>query len=69
MNCTQVVETMPAVTTIKITTAPTSTTPTQCGRPKQRLHQHARADHLRDQIKHAHGERADAGGELDAAAS
>ena len=69
MNCTQVVETMPAVTTMKITTAPTSTTPTQCGRPKQRLHQHAGADHLRNEIEDAHGERADAGGELDAAAS
>ena len=69
MNCTQVVETMPAVTTIRITTAPTSTTPAQCGKPEQRLHEHARADHLRDQIEDAHDQRADAGGELDAAAS
>ena len=33
MNCTQVVETMPAVTTIMVTTTPTRITPTVCGRP------------------------------------
>ena len=31
MNCTQVVETMPAVTTISTTTMPTPTTPIACG--------------------------------------
>ena len=34
MNWTQVVDTMPAVTTINVTATPTSTTPTQCGSPK-----------------------------------
>ena len=33
MNCTQVVETMPAVTTISVTATPTRTTPTDCGKP------------------------------------
>ena len=33
MNCTQVVETMPAVTTIMVTATPTRITPTVCGRP------------------------------------
>ncbi len=33
MNCTQVVDTMPAVTTMVVTTTPTSSTPTTCGRP------------------------------------
>lgn len=33
MNCTHVVDTMPAVTTIVVTTTPTSRTPAQCGKP------------------------------------
>ena len=33
MNCTQVVETMPAVTTMTVTAAPTSITPTAWGSP------------------------------------
>jgi hypothetical protein len=33
MNCTQVVDTMPAVTTMVVTTTPTSSTPTTCGSP------------------------------------
>ena len=37
MNCTQVVDTMPAVTTMVVTTTPTSSTPTTCGRPSSGL--------------------------------
>ena len=33
MNCTQVVDTMPAVTTMRVTTTPTRITPAVCGRP------------------------------------
>ena len=34
MNCTQVVETMPAVTTISVTATPTRITPAACGSPR-----------------------------------
>ena len=33
MNCTHVVDTMPAVTTMSVTATPTRITPTACGRP------------------------------------
>ena len=35
MNCTQVVETIPAVTTISVTVTPTINTPDQCGKPSK----------------------------------
>ena len=35
MNCTHVVDTMPAVTTINVTATPTRTTPAACGRPSR----------------------------------
>ena len=76
MNWTQVVETIPAVTTIRMTTIPTINTPIAkldipmnvVGKPEQRLHQRAGADHLRNQVENADDERADGGGQLDAAA-
>ena len=35
MNWTHVVETMPAVVTMSVTTQPTMRTPTQCGKPSR----------------------------------
>ena len=37
MNCTPVVETMPAVTTIRVTVTPTRITPASWGRPRRGL--------------------------------
>ena len=75
MNCTQVVETMPAVTTIRMTTTPTISTPiAKLDTPRtrrqsqQRLDQRPGPDHLRDQVEQADDQRADRGRQLDPAA-
>ena len=58
---------MPAVATMVITIAPTMMTPQCMRQAQQRLDQHAGADHLRDQVADRDDQRADGGGQLDAA--